>query len=64
MKEISEVTRVSFTTVMGFLDTVGVEPDYKMLHEVFSIDEFKGNSGGGKYDCIVVDPKGGKWYVF
>lgn len=25
------------------------------LSEVLSIDEFKGNSGGEKYNCIVVD---------
>ncbi|WP_269077456.1 transposase family protein [Caldanaerobacter subterraneus] len=49
MKEISEVTGVSITTVMRLLNTVGVEPDYKTLPEVISIDEFKGNSGGRKY---------------
>jgi len=27
------------------------------LPEVLSIDEFKGNSGGAKYHCILVDPK-------
>ena len=25
--------------------------------EVFSIDEFKGNTGGQKYNCIIADPK-------
>ncbi|WP_317368796.1 ISL3 family transposase [uncultured Tyzzerella sp.] len=25
--------------------------------EVFSIDEFKGNTGGEKYNCIIADPK-------
>ncbi|ERM91445.1 hypothetical protein O163_10255 [Caldanaerobacter subterraneus subsp. yonseiensis KB-1] len=34
---------------MRLLNTVGVEPDYKTLPEVISIDEFKGNSGGRKY---------------
>ncbi|EGD50392.1 transposase IS204/IS1001/IS1096/IS1165 family protein [Thermoanaerobacter ethanolicus JW 200] len=57
MKDISEVTGVSITTVMRLLDTIGVEPDYKTLPEVISIDEFKGNSGGRKYHCIIVDPK-------
>ncbi|MCS3917396.1 DNA-binding LacI/PurR family transcriptional regulator [Caldanaerobacter subterraneus subsp. tengcongensis MB4] len=42
MKDISEVTGVSITTVMRLLDTVGVEADYKILPEVISIDEFKG----------------------
>lgn len=57
MKDISEVTGVSITTVMRLLDTIGVEPDYKTLPEIISIDEFKGNSGGRKYHCIIVDPK-------
>ncbi|AEM78225.1 ISL3 family transposase [Thermoanaerobacter wiegelii] len=57
MKDISEITGVSITTVMRLLDRVGVEPDYKTLPEVISIDEFKGNSGGRKYHCIIVDPK-------
>ncbi|AIS52762.1 transposase for insertion sequence element IS1001 [Thermoanaerobacter kivui] len=57
MKDISEVTGVSITTVMRLLDRVGVEPDYKTLPEIISIDEFKGNSGGRKYHCIIVDPK-------
>ena len=60
MKEISEATGVSITTVIRLLDTLGMEPDYKTLPEVISIDEFKGNSGGSKYHCIIVDPKGGK----
>ena len=28
------------------------------LPEVISLDEFKGNSGGQKYNSIVADPKG------
>ncbi|ERM92531.1 hypothetical protein O163_05055 [Caldanaerobacter subterraneus subsp. yonseiensis KB-1] len=42
---------------MKLLDTIGVEPDYKTLHDVISIDEFKGNSGGRKYHCIIIDLK-------
>ncbi|ABY95038.1 transposase, IS204/IS1001/IS1096/IS1165 family protein [Thermoanaerobacter pseudethanolicus ATCC 33223] len=57
MKDISEVTGVSITTVMRLLDTIGVEPDYKTLPEIISIYEFKENSGGRKYHCIIVDPK-------
>jgi transposase len=32
----------------------------RVLPEVISIDEFKGNSGGQKYNTIVADPKGRK----
>jgi transposase len=57
MKDIAKFTGVSITTVMRLLDTIGVETNYETLPEVISIDEFKGNSGGRKYHCIIVDPK-------
>lgn len=44
---------VSSTTVMRYFKYVSFKPT--KLPEVLSIDEFKGNSGGQKYNSIVVD---------
>lgn len=45
---------------MRLFDKVVVENNFKELPEVICIDEFKGDSGGAKYHCIIVDPKNGK----
>ena len=46
---------VSGTTAMRYFKCVGFRPTE--LPEVLSLDEFKGNSGGQKYNSIVVDAK-------
>lgn len=46
---------VSSTTAMRYFKCVGFRPTE--LPEVLSLDEFKGNSGGQKYNSIVVDAK-------
>ena len=63
---INELTsEVSFTSVARRIDlstpTVMRVFDYvdyaaKQLPEVLSIDEFKGNTNGEKYQCIITDP--------
>lgn len=54
-KEISSRFNVSATTAMRYFNCFDCKP--KVLPEVLSIDEFKGNSGGHKYNCLIVDPR-------
>ncbi|WP_243120233.1 ISL3 family transposase [Caloramator sp. E03] len=54
MKHVSLKANVSTHTVKRIFDTVSYTA--YSLPEVISIDEFKGNSGGSKYHCILVDP--------
>lgn len=57
MKEVARQTNVSVTTVMRLFDKVS--PTKKIedfSSEAICIDEFKGNVGGAKYQCIIVDP--------
>ena len=54
-KEIGCRYNVSAITAMRYFNLFNTAP--KQLPEVLSLDEFKGNSGGEKYNCIVVDPK-------
>ncbi len=57
MKEVARQTNVSVTTVMRLFDNVN--PTRKIedfSSEAICIDEFKGNAGGAKYQCIIVDP--------
>lgn len=53
--EIASRFNVSVSTAVRYFDCV----DYrcKQLPEVLSIDEFKGNAGGQKYQTILADPK-------
>ncbi len=46
---------VSASTAIRYFQCVSLKP--KELPEVLSLDEFKGNSGGHRYNSIVVDPK-------
>ena len=57
-KEIGSRFNVSGTTAMRYFRCVNFKP--KKLPEVVSLDEFKGNSGGQKYNSIVADPKNRK----
>ena len=54
-KEISSRFNVSAVTAMRYFNLFNKKPT--ALPEVISLDEFKGNSGGQKYNSIVADPK-------
>ena len=55
IKDIAEEHSVSASTAARYFKLV----DYKCmsLPEVLSIDEFKGNAGGEKFQCIIADAK-------
>lgn len=57
-KDISLKHHVSFNTVIRVLDFY--DRGIHKCPEVLSIDEFKGNTGREKYNCILTDPKGRK----
>lgn len=61
VKSASQIARehnVSVTTAIRYFDYVSYKN--RSLPEVLSIDEFKGNAGGEKYQCIVTDAKNKK----
>lgn len=53
-KEIGIRYNVSGATAMRYFKNISFRP--KQLPEVLSLDEFKGNSGGQKYNSIIADP--------
>lgn len=53
---VAKKAGVSPTTVNRIFDHVHYSRPYS-LPKVLAIDEFKGNAGGEKYQCILVDPK-------
>ena len=55
IKSVAEATNVSVSTVTRILDTLSYSPP--SLPECISIDEFKGDTDAGKYQCILVDAK-------
>ena len=55
MKDVAERTHVSATTAARIFDFVSF-PDIS-LPKVLSIDEFRGNAGGEKFQCILTNPK-------
>ncbi len=57
-KDIGIHYNVSGMTAMRYFQCIG--HTVKELPEVLSLDEFKGNSGGQKYNSIVADPKSRK----
>ena len=57
-KEIGCRFNVSGMTAMRYFRCVSFKP--KELPEVVSLDEFKGNSGGQKYNSIVANPQNHK----
>lgn len=57
-KDICLKHNVSFNTVIRVLNFY--DRSIHKCPEVLSIDEFKGNTGGEKYNCILTDPKGHK----
>ena len=54
-KEIGCRFNVSAVTAMRYFNYFNKKPTE--LPEIISLDEFKGNSGGQKYNSIIVDPK-------
>ena len=56
--EIGSRFNVSAVTAMRYFNCFNKK--LTDLPEIISLDEFKGNSGGQKYNTIVVDPKGRK----
>lgn len=52
---VAKETGVSIPTVIRIFDLV--QYGKPTLPEVLAIDEFKGNTGGEKYQCILTDPK-------
>ena len=54
-KEIGCRYNVSAVTAMRYFNLYNSKP--KSLPKVLSLDEFKGNSGGQKYNSLVVDPE-------
>lgn len=52
--EIATQFNLSITTALRYFDLV--EYCCTKLPKVLSIDEFKGNAGGEKYQCIITDP--------
>ena len=51
---VAKMSNVSVSTVNRILDTISFQRP--PLSQSISIDEFKGNAGGEKYQCILVDP--------
>ena len=51
---VAHLCNVSTATVYRILDTISF--NRPKLPQVLSIDEFKGNANGQKYQCILVDP--------
>ena len=51
---VAKISNVSTSTVTRILDTISFQRP--ALSQTISIDEFKGNAGGEKYQCILVDP--------
>ena len=61
VRSFSSVARevnLSVSTVIRIFDIVGY-PSPQVLPEVLAIDEFKGNTGNEKYQCILTNPKTG-----
>ncbi len=55
IKDVAKEANVSVNTVTRLLDTVSYSSP--SIPECISIDEFKGNTDEGKYQCILVDAK-------
>ena len=54
-KEVGSRFNVSSVTAMRYFNHFNKK--LTVLPEIISLDEFKGNSGGQKYNSIIVDPK-------
>jgi transposase len=58
MKSVSRLVNLSPPTVARIFDHVGYSP--KTLPRVLSLDEFRGNAGGEKFQCIITDAENKK----
>lgn len=56
MKQIAHVSNVSVFSVCTIIDSIDM-PKPSVLPEVISIDEFKGNTDGYKFQCILIAPQ-------
>ena len=54
---VAREVNLSVSTVIRIFDKVNYPKP--QMPEVLAIDEFKGNTGGEKYNCILTDPKTG-----
>ena len=54
---VAREVNLSVSTVIRIFDKVNYPKP--QMSEVLAIDEFKGNTGGEKYNCILTDPKTG-----
>lgn len=54
IKSVAQRANLSSTTVTRILDTINYS--CPPLKDAISIDEFKGNTNAGKYQCILVNP--------
>lgn len=52
--QVSKEVNLSVSTVIRIFDFISFSKP--KLPEVIAIDEFKGNTGGEKYNCIITDP--------
>lgn len=52
---VAKAVNLSVSTVIRVFDILSFAPPKKLPH-VFAIDEFKGNTGDAKYQCIITDP--------
>lgn len=57
-KDVALEHRISPATAMRYFKLVNYK--CKSLPEVLSIDEFRGNAGGERFQCILADPKNRK----
>jgi transposase len=55
MKSVAKSANISQSTVTRIFDQV--KYSNKELPRVLSIDEFRGNAGGEKFQCIITDPE-------
>jgi len=55
MSSVARKTNLSIDTIKRVFNNVSYSPP-AILPKIIAIDEFKGNSGGSKYHCSIVDP--------
>ncbi len=55
---VAREVKLSVSTVIRIFDNIGYSAPKTMPH-VLAIDEFKGNTGRDKYQCILTDPSNG-----
>ena len=55
MKEIGKAFNISGTSVARYFDVLSFGKPH--LSQAIAIDEFRGNSGGEKFQCILTNPK-------